>query len=154
MGMADPIPQFSYITKAIVEAHPNLAFLHVVEPMYSQNGSNDFLRKIWGPRPFISCGGYTRETAVSKAEETGDLIAFAKHFLANVGPSLPVNSSRWIFLTDLLQPDLVDRIQKSLPFNPYSNKTFYAPQGHVPGTESGYIDYPFVESDKRINTEV
>lgn len=83
--MSDPIPQFSYITKAIVTAYPDLAYLHVVEPM-SAPGSNDFLRKIWGPRPFISCGGYTRETAISKSDETGELIAFAKHFLANVSP--------------------------------------------------------------------
>lgn len=45
---------------------------------------NDFLREIWGSRPFISAGGYNHELAVDVAEKTGNLIAFGRHFIANV----------------------------------------------------------------------
>ena len=48
---------------------------------YSQ--SNDFLREIWSPRPFISSGGHTRESAFEFAER-GDLVAFGRLFISNV----------------------------------------------------------------------
>lgn len=35
MGMDDPIPTFSYFIQQIVDKHPNLAYLHVVEPRVS-----------------------------------------------------------------------------------------------------------------------
>lgn len=84
--MVDPIPQFTYLVKRIVEKHPNMAYLHVVEPDKGapETESNNFLREIWGPRPFISCGDYTRETALAKADETGNLIAFGRYFISNV----------------------------------------------------------------------
>ncbi len=33
--MDDPIPTFSYFVQQIVDKHPNLAYLHVVEPRVS-----------------------------------------------------------------------------------------------------------------------
>lgn len=47
---------------------------------------NDFIREIWGSRAFVSAGGYNRELAVDTAERTGNLIAFGRHYLANVSP--------------------------------------------------------------------
>ena len=38
MRMANPIPQFSHLVRAIAKAHPNLAYLHVVEPRVSGVG--------------------------------------------------------------------------------------------------------------------
>ncbi|KDR78078.1 hypothetical protein GALMADRAFT_138223 [Galerina marginata CBS 339.88] len=130
MKMADPIPQFSHFVNSIVAAHPNLSYIHVVEPDLP-NESNDFLREIWAPRPFISCGGYTAETAVARADKDGDLIAFGKWYISN--------------------PDLPTRIEKNIPFNQYDPKTFYT-RAHLPGTEIGYIDYPFAgeEASKRV----
>lgn len=45
---------------------------------------NDFVREIWGSRPFVSAGGYNRELAIETSERTGNLIAFGRHYLANV----------------------------------------------------------------------
>ena len=50
----------------------------------------DFLHKIWAPRPMITTGGYTRETAMKVAEETGQLVGFGQFFLANVRASLDI----------------------------------------------------------------
>ena len=47
--------------------------------------SNVFLRDIWKPRPYIAAGNYTRETAFEDADKYGDLIAFGRLFIPNVG---------------------------------------------------------------------
>jgi NADPH2 dehydrogenase len=93
MKMKDPVPQFTHFVSSLARDHPNLAYLHVVEPPALEERevpeeSNDFLRKIWAPRPFISCGLYTRETAIEAAEKMGDIIAFGHHFTSNVRHSL------------------------------------------------------------------
>jgi NADPH2 dehydrogenase len=46
--------------------------------------SNDFLRAIWGERPFISAGGHTRESGLEFADKHGDLIAYGRLFISNV----------------------------------------------------------------------
>jgi hypothetical protein len=56
--------------------------------------SNDFIRDIWGDRRLISAGGYTRETAIAAAEEKGDLIAFARPYVANVSLMLLLLAAR------------------------------------------------------------
>ncbi|KAJ2936026.1 hypothetical protein H1R20_g1068, partial [Candolleomyces eurysporus] len=134
MKMKDPVPQFSHFVASLARNHPNLAYLHVVEPPAIEERadikglaevpeeSNDFLRKIWAPRPFISCGLYTGETAIEAAEKKGDIIAFGHHFISN--------------------PDLPYRLEHNIALTPYDESTFYVPSA-VPGTEKGYIDYPF-----------
>ena len=109
MRMADPKPTFSYLVTEIARRWPSLAYIHVVEPRVSgvddrevEEGevrlahfsvsvfwlstlqSNDFLREIWKPRPFISAGGYTREVALEVAETKNDLIAVGRLFISNV----------------------------------------------------------------------
>lgn len=100
--MRDPIPQFSHFASSLVESHPNLAFLHLVEPppveerpdvkyvVEIPEESNDFIREIWAPRPLISTGDYTREDAIKVAENKGDLIGFGRHFISNVCSSTSV----------------------------------------------------------------
>ena len=56
--------------------------------------SNDILRKLWAPRPFMAAGRFTRETALERAEATGDLIAFGRRFLANVRKKRPMPENR------------------------------------------------------------
>ncbi|KAF7421212.1 hypothetical protein PC9H_011733 [Pleurotus ostreatus] len=130
MRMEDPKPTFSYLVTQIRERFPNLSYVHVVEPRVadmnirkdsdlSEDEENDFLRKIWAPRPFIVAGGYTRELALKGAEK-GDIIASGRLFLSN--------------------PDLVLRWRKDLPLNAYDRSTFYA---HGDASEKGYVDYPF-----------
>ncbi|KIY70962.1 FMN-linked oxidoreductase [Cylindrobasidium torrendii FP15055 ss-10] len=130
MGMGDPKPTFTYFVTQLRDNHPDLAFVHVVEPRITgsatvenaenmpQDQSNDFIRDIWAPRPLISAGLYLRESAIKVADEKGDLIAFGRHFLSN--------------------PDLPERIMKDLPLNDYHRETFY-----LRGDESGkgYLDY-------------
>ncbi|KAJ8469849.1 hypothetical protein ONZ45_g16751 [Pleurotus djamor] len=129
MRMVDPRPTFSYLVSELRQRFPNLAYLHVTEPRISDgiaevefevtDEENDFLRDIWGDRPFLSAGGYTRERAL-KAADDGLLVAVGRHFLAN--------------------PDLPHRWKEDLPLNKYDRPTFY-----VPGDASGlgYTDYPF-----------
>ncbi|KAG2006352.1 NADH:flavin oxidoreductase/NADH oxidase [Coprinopsis cinerea AmutBmut pab1-1] len=125
MRMKDPMPQFVHFVTELAKSHPNLAYIHLTEAAAngtppSESESNDPLREAWAPRPFISCGGYTRETAIDVAEKKGDLIAFGADFIAN--------------------PDLPYRLEKNLALNPVDRSTYY-----VPGSEKGYIDYPFSE---------
>ncbi len=93
MGMDNPVPTFSHLILKIKERHPNLAYIHVVEPRISgpftrdvvpPNESNDFIREIWAPRPLISAGAYTRESAMATADTKGDIIAFGRYFISNV----------------------------------------------------------------------
>ncbi|KAF5328694.1 hypothetical protein D9619_011482 [Psilocybe cf. subviscida] len=131
MGMVDPIPQFTHFVRALRESHPRLAYLHVVEPEMDEAGkgrripeqSNSFLRKLWLPRPLITCEGYDRESAMRRVKESpGELVAFGRYFVSN--------------------PDLPDRLEHGIPLTPYDPSTFYQ------GGEQGYIDYPFA-SKKR-----
>ena len=95
MGMSDPKPTFAALFTRIRDTHPDLAYLHVVEPRVNgylhrdaqAHESNDFLREIWKPRPFMSAGGYDREHAIEAAESTGDLISFGRLFISNVRSS-------------------------------------------------------------------
>ncbi|KAH7881858.1 hypothetical protein F5I97DRAFT_470854 [Phlebopus sp. FC_14] len=137
MKMPDPRPTFSYLVRALRDAHPNMAYLHVVEARLSgtvdvipaEHENNDFLREIWHEgedgskkRIFISAGGYARETALSAAEEKGDLIAFGRSFVSN--------------------PDIASRIEKNIPFTPSDRSTYYL-AGNL--TPLGYSDWPFAD---------
>lgn len=102
--------------------------------------SNDFIRDIWRPRPLISAGGYTRETAIDVAEKKGDLIAFGRSFIGNVSTSHC--AERIVMLTMnpcAYQPDLPVRLLKDIPLSKPDRSTYYTP-GPV-----GYIDYPTAE---------
>ncbi|KAL1753971.1 hypothetical protein FB107DRAFT_249783 [Schizophyllum commune] len=131
MRMANPIPQFSYFVKELKSRHPDLAYIHVVEPRVhgpetiqdkdiDARESNDFLREIWGARPYISAGAYTRELALQTAQEKGDLVAFGRYYISN--------------------PDLPRRLRENIPLTPYNRATFYLAGDASP---TGYTDYPF-----------
>ena len=44
----------------------------------------EFIHKLWAPRPLITTGGYNRETGMKVAEETGQLIGYGSLFISNV----------------------------------------------------------------------
>ncbi|KAJ7576135.1 FMN-linked oxidoreductase [Mycena floridula] len=134
MKMGDPKPTFSYLVSKLRELHPDLAYIHAVEPRgdvtlqrlpgegvdatLPRHYSNDFLRKIWAPKPFIGAGyGWDRNTAMNTAETKGDLAAFCRAFIAN--------------------PDLPFRLERDIPLVKGDRATYYT---HGP---EGYIDYPF-----------
>ena len=93
--MEDPKPTFTYFVSQAKERFPNLAYLHAVEPRVigpedhecDESESNDFLRKIWGDKVFISAGGHTPQIAVETANTFGALVAFGRHYIANVSLS-------------------------------------------------------------------
>ncbi|KAJ6492062.1 NADH:flavin oxidoreductase/NADH oxidase [Mycena sanguinolenta] len=132
MGMADPVPTFSYIVSEIKRLFPDLAYLHLIEPRIAagedvdksaENAmqSNDFLREIWGDRPLISAGGFSRESAIELTDKRKNaLVAFGRHFIAN--------------------PDLPLRFKKNIALHPYDRPTFYLPGLDAP---TGYTDQPF-----------
>ncbi|KAJ7052272.1 hypothetical protein C8F01DRAFT_1090745 [Mycena amicta] len=136
MYMEDPRPIHSYAITQLRDRFPDLAYLHVVEPRAdgaeSQNvragASNDFIREIWGTRPLISAGGWTRETALAVAEEKGDIVAFARAFIAN--PDLPYRLLNDIKLT-------------------VGDRAYYYVFGST--DPKGYTDYPIAE---RVQAEV
>ncbi|ESK84982.1 nadh:flavin oxidoreductase nadh oxidase [Moniliophthora roreri MCA 2997] len=133
MGMEDPKPTFGYLVQKLKEQHPDLAYVHIIEPRIKGNitvdepshsgASNDFIREIWAPKPLISSGAYTREQAIEVAEKhETEVIAFGRLFLAN--------------------PDLPKRLLRGIPLNRYDRSTFYL---HGETTERDYTDYPFSE---------
>jgi len=125
-----PLETWSYLTQQLQDKHPKLAYLHLIEPRSDPKANDenkvenlDHFRQIW-KSAFISAGGYgdDRQQALKRAEETGDLIAYGRHFIAN--------------------PDLPMRLEKDLPLNAYDRDTFYS--GANSGA-NGYIDYPTYE---------
>ncbi|KIY63629.1 FMN-linked oxidoreductase [Cylindrobasidium torrendii FP15055 ss-10] len=131
MGMKDPKATYTYLVSQIKERYPNFGWLHVVEPRVNalevretipEGFSNDFLREIWAPLPFIAAGGFDIDSAKAHADTKGDIVAFGRKFLAN--------------------PDLPLRLKKGIPLNDYDRSTFY-----VGGTDTrGYTDYPFAQN--------
>ncbi|KIY72081.1 NADH:flavin oxidoreductase/NADH oxidase [Cylindrobasidium torrendii FP15055 ss-10] len=129
MGMDDPKPTFAYVAEQLRRSYPDFAYLHVVEPRIdgatdSKSGdgeSNDFLRKIWSPKPYITAGAYGRDNAIEHVDKTGDLVAFGRHFISN--------------------PDLVRRLKEDIPLSKYDRDTFYTTEY----TGKGYSDYPFAQ---------
>lgn len=128
MRMTDPKPTFAYLVSRIKELYPELGYIHIMEPrvdgpvdrVVQPGESNDFLREIWLPRTYITVGGYTRKDAFEQCEKTGELVAFARSFIAN--------------------PDLPLRFAKDLPLTK-GKREDYEP----PFDGKGYIDYPFAK---------
>jgi NADPH2 dehydrogenase len=152
MGMEDPLPTFAAFVERIRDAHPNFAYIHVIEKLERPDmdpvnahdansaGPNDVLRKIWGERPYIAAGGFHRVSANSTVEKYGGLIAFGRHFIANVSCAYRLTRWRQFSRFTPAQPDLPLRLKEGIELTPYNRATFYLPE-----TATGYIDYPFAK---------
>ncbi|MEJ7758290.1 MAG: alkene reductase [Gemmatimonadaceae bacterium] len=120
-SMADSDPRALFTRVAAVLRPAGLAYLHVVEDLGSaENPGGERLtprlRREFGGL-VIANGGYDGERAeAALASGEADLVSFAAKFLAN--------------------PDLPERIRRSLPLNVPDSATFYG------GTAKGYTDYP------------
>jgi NADPH2 dehydrogenase len=77
------------------DAHPNFAYIHVVEPRLdgiidsdvtdeNRAHSNEALRKAWGDRTYIAAGGMDGVAASKMVEKYGGMVAFGRHFISNV----------------------------------------------------------------------
>ncbi|KAJ7850142.1 hypothetical protein B0H13DRAFT_2401508 [Mycena leptocephala] len=119
MGMSDPLPTFSYVISELATRNSSLAYLHLIE-----SRSNDALRALWAPRPFMRAGGFTRETAL-EAAEGGDLVGLGGII------------SR---IFHLFQPDLPARLETDAPLTAYNRSTFYLVGENSP---RGYTDQAF-----------
>ena len=106
--MKDPLPTFATLIERVRDAHPTFGYIHVVEPRVdgindsdltneNRTQSNEVLRKIWGDRPYIAAGGVDRAAAIKMVEKYGGLVAFGRHFIANVSG---VSSSQWSHFSD------------------------------------------------------
>jgi NADPH2 dehydrogenase len=94
MSAADSAPTYSHIIAELRRRHPDLAFIHVVEPRVDDlswgptlptGASNDFIREVWHEKRLITSDRYTRESGMQTADGKGDLIAYGRPFIANVG---------------------------------------------------------------------
>jgi NADPH2 dehydrogenase len=101
MGMEDPLPTFTTFVEHIRATHPNLAYIHAVEPRLTgdreagpsdkhSTESSEALRKAAGDIPYIAAGGFDRASASSTVEKHGGLVAFGRHFIANVSNALAI----------------------------------------------------------------
>jgi NADPH2 dehydrogenase len=92
MGMRDPLPTFTTFVERVCAAYANFAYVHGIEPRVNgneevdsdQSKSNEALRKAAGDIPYMASGGFDRASATSMVEKHGGLIAFGRHFIANV----------------------------------------------------------------------
>ncbi|CAO3641752.1 unnamed protein product [Cunninghamella echinulata] len=135
----DRVGTWSYVTEQLQKNHPNLAYLHFLEPrirdfddqLPTTNGKEeietlDHFKKIW-QGPFIAGGNYSYDykLAYENAEKSPNtLYSFGRSFIAN--------------------PDLVERVRNQWPLNKYDRTTFYSSE-----EPKGYIDYPFYETSKQ-----
>jgi N-ethylmaleimide reductase len=122
MSDADPVDTFGYAIKSLDAL--NLAYLHVVET--TQTLPPVGLDEVGGPTALarslfsgtiITAGEYNRDSAEAAiAEGRADLVAFARHYLAN--------------------HDLIERFRVGAALNEPDVATFYG------GGAAGYTDYP------------
>ncbi|KAH9942507.1 NADH:flavin oxidoreductase/NADH oxidase [Epithele typhae] len=126
MRMADPVPQFAYVVERLKERFPALAYLHLADlGAAGMQGPEDpaqanFVYDLWAPRPLITTGGYDRAKGIETAEKTGQIVGYARAFLAN--------------------PDLPFRLKEDVPLNPPDYGSFYTAK-----SAEGYTTYPFSE---------
>ena len=100
MRMPDPVPTFAEVVTRIHDGYPDFAYIHVLEPTPKHRtveeivagkneGSNKFLRDIWGDRPYIANYDFDRDSAIETVEKEGGLISFGHHFISNVSETTP-----------------------------------------------------------------
>ena len=102
MRMEDPKPTFAYLVSQAKERFPDLAYLHAVEPRIAGDGdhhpgeedSNEFLRKIWGDKVYITAGGFSPQMAAETVRAKGGLVAFGRYYIANVSSFSLVDPGR------------------------------------------------------------
>ncbi|MCG2594552.1 alkene reductase [Ramlibacter sp. XY19] len=123
---ADPQPLFEYVVREL--APLGLAYLHIIEgatggPREVDGRPFDYeaLRKAWraagAKGAWMVNNGYDKPMAEhAVVADEADLVAFGKPYIAN--------------------PDLVERLRASAPWNEPDKATFYG------GGAKGYTDYP------------
>src|SRR6202043_583987 len=119
---SNPQPLFDHIVDQLNAL--KLTYIHVIEG--ATGGPRDVAPFDYGSlrkrfkQACVANNGYDFELATKVlAANEADLIAFGKPFISN--------------------PDLVERLQKGAPLNPFDKATFYG------GGAKGYTDYPALD---------
>jgi N-ethylmaleimide reductase len=122
---SDPAALYGHLAERLGQR--GLAFVHVVEG--ATGGARDHADFDYGALKrafrgaYIANNGYTRELALEAVRDgRADAVAFGKLFISN--------------------PDLVERLRRDAPLNPWDPKTFYG------GDARGYTDYPTLGEDR------
>ncbi|MDR5858074.1 alkene reductase [Halomonas eurihalina] len=125
-GLSDDEPDAMAFYLAEQLDQRGLAYIHLNEPNWAggdttfPEGFREQMRERFSGG-LIYCGHYDAERAQQRlAENTADLIAFGRPFIAN--------------------PDLPERLRTGAALNEPDQDTFYG------GNEQGYIDYPFLDN--------
>lgn len=90
MGMVNPVPTYTALVEYLKSSHPDLAYIHVVEPEVEGKRvgdvvhSNTFIHDLWSPRPLIRTGNFNRETALAATHSKETLVGFGRNYLATV----------------------------------------------------------------------
>ncbi|KAF8263966.1 hypothetical protein EI94DRAFT_1739652 [Lactarius quietus] len=100
MGMKDPLPTFTALAESIRDAHPNFAYIHVVEPRVDGIIDSDLTDENRTQSNEVRC------FAGKMVEKYGGLVAFGRHFISN--------------------PDLPLRLKEGLSLTHYNRDTFYS----------------------------
>lgn len=125
---SNPTALYNYVISTL--SSRGIAYLHLIEPQVRAGLTEDVnhdvptsVATLFRPRfkgPLIASGGFTPALGEQMLnEETADLIAFGRAFIAT--------------------PDLPKRIKLNAEFNQPNRATFYG------GGEKGYTDYPTLE---------
>ena len=115
--MRTPQETFRYVARAL--SSYGLAYVHGVEQNLGETRASELLRDAYSGT-LIMAGGYDRDSGEEALQtERADLIAYARHFLAN--------------------PDLPERFAQNAPLNDWDQETFYG------GGSEGYTDYPTLQ---------
>ncbi|KAG8746200.1 hypothetical protein FRC10_005716 [Ceratobasidium sp. 414] len=97
MGMTDPISTYQYIISELAKRHPEFAYIHMIEPGIESAAdapiipladgtmpSNDFAYQLWSPRPYLTAGGYTANSAKGVSEKWENAaVVMGRPFISN-----------------------------------------------------------------------
>jgi len=121
----EPKITFGYAAEKL-RAH-GLAYLHLVENTFDDGTQvSAFMREAYDGT-LMAAGEYDRASGEAALQEGRlDLVAYARHFLAN--------------------PDLPTRFAKDVPLNEWDRSTFYG------GGKEGYLDYPTLDELDQVET--
>ncbi|KAA8652849.1 hypothetical protein EYZ11_003325 [Aspergillus tanneri] len=130
------VETWTFLCESLKKALPNLSYVSFIEPRYEQIFSYEekdkFLsswgllnvdltrfRQIFGSTPFFSAGGWNQSNSWGVLEEGRyDALLYGRFFTSN--------------------PDLVDRLKKGIPLEPYHRGRFYGP---FEDNAAYYVDY-------------
>ncbi|WRT70934.1 uncharacterized protein IL334_007933 [Kwoniella shivajii] len=117
MRMINPLETFLPLLEGIMNKHPNLAYIHVIEGDQSGDDTKELRQVVMSKgngTGYISAGGYQVDQARKVVNQHGGMIGFGRYFISN--------------------PDLPARIQSDLPLSEWDESTFYT------NSAEGYIE--------------